>query len=109
MEHPGLRRNYFACPGAVPAERADRLERLDLFLNGHSRPIACRTAKPENEEDGNGERLIRKAGKQERELQRPDSGSRKEEAGKTQPDLRSECDEMSTIFVTILKRSKETS
>ncbi len=53
MEHPSRRGNYFVCPGAVPAERADRLKRLDLFLNGYSRPIACRTPKPENEEDGN--------------------------------------------------------
>ena len=38
--HPGRRRNHVVCAGSDPAARADRMERLDLFLDGRS----CATA-----------------------------------------------------------------
>ena len=40
MEHPGRRGNHFVCPGSDPAAGADRLERLGLFFDGHSRTAA---------------------------------------------------------------------
>ena len=40
MERPGRRGNHFVCPGSDPAGRADRLERLGLFFDGHYRTAA---------------------------------------------------------------------
>src|SRR5882724_2043465 len=40
MEYPGRCRPCFAGAGAMPAWSANRVERLDLFLNGHSRAVA---------------------------------------------------------------------
>src|SRR5436190_16115402 len=37
MVRAGRRRNHFACPRSDPAEGADRMERLGVFLDGHSR------------------------------------------------------------------------
>ena len=39
MEYPGRRRTCFAGAGAMPAYDANRVERLDLFLNGHSSAV----------------------------------------------------------------------
>ena len=36
MEHSGRRGNYFAYPVGMAAQRAYRVERMDLFLHGHS-------------------------------------------------------------------------
>src|SRR5436189_1560388 len=40
MEYPGRRRTCFASAGAIPAESAHRVERLDLFLHDHSSAVA---------------------------------------------------------------------
>jgi uncharacterized membrane protein len=40
MECPSRRRTCFAGAGAMPAWNANPVERLDLFLNGHSRAVA---------------------------------------------------------------------
>ena len=40
MEYPSRRRTCFAGAGAMPAYNANRVERLDLFLNGHSSAVA---------------------------------------------------------------------
>jgi hypothetical protein len=40
MEYPSLRRTCFAGAGAMPAWNANRVERLDLLLNGHSSAVA---------------------------------------------------------------------
>src|SRR5690349_17778952 len=40
MEYPSRRRTCFADVGAMPAYGANRMERLDLFLHGDSRPLA---------------------------------------------------------------------
>src|SRR5439155_24816852 len=42
MEYPSRCRSCFPRAGAMPAESANRLERLDLFLHGHSRAAAQR-------------------------------------------------------------------
>ena len=36
MEYPSRRRTYFAGAGAMLAWNANPVERVDLFLNGHS-------------------------------------------------------------------------
>src|SRR4030095_14388533 len=40
MEYPSRRRACFAGAGAMPASNANPVERLDLFLNGHSSAVA---------------------------------------------------------------------
>ena len=40
MEYPSRRRTCFAGAGAMPAWNANSVERLDLFLHGHSRAVA---------------------------------------------------------------------
>jgi uncharacterized membrane protein len=40
MEYPRQRRTCFATPSAMPAERSNPVERLDLFFNGHSGAVA---------------------------------------------------------------------
>jgi uncharacterized membrane protein len=40
MEYPSRRRTCFAGAGAMPAWIANPVERLDLFLNGHSSAVA---------------------------------------------------------------------
>jgi uncharacterized membrane protein len=40
MEYPSRGRTCFAGAGAMPAYNANRVERLDLFLNGHSSAVA---------------------------------------------------------------------
>ena len=40
MDYPSRRRTCFAGAGAMPAYNANRVERLDLFLNGHSSAVA---------------------------------------------------------------------
>jgi uncharacterized membrane protein len=47
MEYPSRRRTCFAGAGAIPAESAHRVERLDLFLHGHSRAVAQSLLWPE--------------------------------------------------------------
>jgi len=52
MVHSGRRWNHFACPGSDTADRADRLERLGLFLDGHSCTPAFYLSQTENRADG---------------------------------------------------------
>src|SRR5215216_1602287 len=40
MVYPSRRRACFAVTGAMPAYDANRMERLDLFLNGHPSAVA---------------------------------------------------------------------
>lgn len=40
MEYPSRRRTCFAGAGAMPAWNANSVERLDLFLDGHSSAVA---------------------------------------------------------------------
>lgn len=53
MERPALRGHRFVCSGADPAVRANRLERLDIFFDDHSRAatFGLQQAKAEGVED----------------------------------------------------------
>ena len=62
MEHPGRCRDYFARLGADSAERANRVERLGLFLDDYSGAAACGLLQAEDRVEVSSEILRERTG-----------------------------------------------